>query len=230
MNAPNGSTGSLRTPALGNAESGVVAGRPGQAFSDGSNARERAGQLPVLLQYWRVVQRRRWLILAILALSLLIGLVVTLLMTPRYTASSTIEISRQQDRIVQVQDVRPDNGQVDAEFYQTQYSLLTARSLAEHVAENLKLVDDDNFFSIMRVKLSGDGLFSASTKRRLTEAEPGRAFAQGRRRPQEAGSRRTGAWITAGGGQLDLAQPRAVAAGDQRMGPAVHRFESCSAV
>lgn len=123
-------------------------------------------ELPRLLQLWRVVQRRRWVILAIVLAAVLLGVLATFLMTPRYTAVATIEISRQQDRVVQVQDVRPESGAVDQEFYQTQYSLLTARSLADGVANELKLADDPRFFETMKIKLGEGGMFGPEATRR----------------------------------------------------------------
>lgn len=134
----------------------------------GTAARANGTALPVLLQYWRVVVRWRWVILAVIVGTMILGAIITMLMTPQYTATATIEISRQQDRVVQVQDVTPESGSADLEFYQTQYSLLTARSLAERVSSDLKLVDDPRFFELMKVKLSEQGMFGAAASNRLT--------------------------------------------------------------
>jgi polysaccharide biosynthesis transport protein len=118
-----------------------------------------AAALPSLMRYWRIVLRWRWVIAAIVTVAFIVGLIITLLMTPRYTATATIEISRQQDKIVQVQDVRPESSAVDLEFYQTQYALLKARSLAEQVADELKLADSVAFLKMFNVKLEGSGVF-----------------------------------------------------------------------
>lgn len=106
------------------------------------------GEMPKLLRYWRVAVRRRWVIAGVVGACLIAALLATLLMTPRYTATATIEISRQQDRVIAVQEVRPESSAVDMEFYQTQWSLLRARSLAERVARDLKLADNDNFLKL----------------------------------------------------------------------------------
>ncbi len=127
-------------------------------------------ELPVLLRYWRVVRRWRWVIASIIVGAILLGLMVTLLMTPRYTATATIEISRQQDKIVQVQDVRPESSSVDLEFYQTQYALLQARSLAEKVVDQLKIENDPKFFDMFGIEVEGVGMFSDRTAARLSSS------------------------------------------------------------
>lgn len=125
-------------------------------------------QLPALIKYWRIVVRRRWIIGGIITGALVAGLIITLLMTPNFTATATIEISRQQEKIVQVQSVEPEYGAADEEFYQTQYSLLQARSLAESVMKDLKIAEDDNFFALFGVNPDEDGIFTKSDGGRLT--------------------------------------------------------------
>jgi capsular exopolysaccharide synthesis family protein len=134
-------------------------------------ADDALNQPPLLVRYWRTVFRRRWLVLAIAAAVLLLGLVMTLLATPRYTAKSTIEIARQQDRVVEVEEVKPESSYVDQEFYQTQYSLLEAQSLAEAVANDLRLVEDDKFFEMFGVKPKDGGIFGSERNARLTRAQ-----------------------------------------------------------
>jgi polysaccharide biosynthesis transport protein len=132
-----------------------------------SDERRRQNELPAILKYWRVARRWYRVILSILVVSMVIGAVVTLLMTPKYTATATIEIARQQDKIVQVQDVRQESNSLDLEFYQTQYALLTSRSLAERVVADLKLTDDNEFFRVMGIKLKSEGFFADSGSKRL---------------------------------------------------------------
>src|SRR3546814_3541835 len=62
-------------------------------------------------------------------------------MTPQYTASSTIEISREADKVTDLQGVEREAGIADQEFYQTQYGLLESRALSERVATQLKLTE-----------------------------------------------------------------------------------------
>jgi capsular exopolysaccharide synthesis family protein len=82
-----------------------------------------------------------------MAVTLVFGLVVTLLMTPQYTATSVIEIQREGRNFIDVEDADTSGGGfADQEFYETQYGLLQAESLAEHVATRLRLFDNAGFF------------------------------------------------------------------------------------
>ncbi|TPG10857.1 polysaccharide biosynthesis tyrosine autokinase [Sphingomonas oligophenolica] len=108
--------------------------------------------------------RWRKVVLGALAACVLLGLIVTLLMTPQFTAISTIEISRDSAKIVSMQGVEQDATDADQEFYQTQYGLLRAHSLAERVASELKLVDDPAFFALFNADKNGK-LFSTAAGR-----------------------------------------------------------------
>jgi polysaccharide biosynthesis transport protein len=111
--------------------------------------------LPLLTRYLRIALRWKWVILGCIAAALLIGLVATLMMTPLYTATSTIEISRDSDKVTKLEGVEREASTADLEFYQTQYGLLKARSLAERVARELKLSDDPKFFEAFKTKPTG---------------------------------------------------------------------------
>jgi len=116
-------------------------------------------QAPLLVQYWQIVQRWKWVIAGIMAAFLLAGLIITLLITPKYYASSRVEVSREQKNVTNVEGV--ESGQVgrEVEFYQTQYSLLEARSLAERVVRALNLTERDDFFAAHGEKRDAEGLF-----------------------------------------------------------------------
>ncbi|MBA1376208.1 GumC family protein [Sphingomonas ursincola] len=101
-----------------------------------------------LLSLWRTVVRRKVMIIGVLIASLALGAIATLLSEKQYTASATLEISRQENQIVDVQALRPDSAGTDLEFYQTQYSLLEARSLAARVANKLRLGSDAAFIEL----------------------------------------------------------------------------------
>src|SRR5688500_6907586 len=106
------------------------------------------GAMPIVVRLLRVAKRRKWLLLGAIAIAIIIGLVGTLLMTPLYTAGATLEIQRENNRIVQVQGVQPEATHTDLEFYQTQYGLLRSRSLAERVTTSMRLFDNAAFFEM----------------------------------------------------------------------------------
>ena len=111
-----------------------------------------AGGLPLLTQYMRMAMRRKWLILGSTIAVLVLGLVYTLMQTRQYTAFSTIEIQRDGDRVVKLEGVERETSTADLEFYQTQYGLLKARSLAERVARNMKLASDPKFIAAYKLQ------------------------------------------------------------------------------
>ena len=104
--------------------------------------------IPAIRRYMRIAVRWRYVIMGITVACVVLGLIVTLLMTPKYTAESTVEISRESDRVTNIQGVDRDASVADQEFYQTQYGLLRSRSLSERVATQLRLVDDSKFFEM----------------------------------------------------------------------------------
>lgn len=121
-----------------------------------------------LLQYLR---RWKWLILGIAAASMIVGLVLTLLMVPQYSASAEMEIRRENFRITSVQGVEPEAQGIDLEFYQTQYGLLQTRSMAEAVVRALKLENDVVFLETFGAdetvaEIKAGGLQATSTAAR----------------------------------------------------------------
>ncbi len=106
-------------------------------------------------QYLQIALRRRWLILGIAAVALVLGVVATLLMTPQYTATSTIEIQRNAAQVTEFEGVDRNQGIADQEFYQTQYGLLHARTLAERVANQLNLVNRPLLFETYGIDPAG---------------------------------------------------------------------------
>ena len=102
----------------------------------------------VASQYLAIASRWKWLILGCVAAALLVGVLLTLLATPQYTATTRLEINRENNHIVSVEGAEPAAQPVDMEFYETQYGLLQSRGLAEAVARELRLTDDPKFFKM----------------------------------------------------------------------------------
>jgi succinoglycan biosynthesis transport protein ExoP len=116
------------------------------------DTRERNGPVPPapggsdadLLEYGRIVWRRRRLLLSIVGAFLLLAIVKTFLTPPSYAARTLLDVEKE---IPGEMDFRQTSvyAMWDPEFYQTQYDLLQSRGLAERVVTTLKLADRPDF-------------------------------------------------------------------------------------
>ena len=129
------------------------------ATGHGNDARQ-PWSAPALLQYWNALRRHIWLAAAIVTVAVVVGTILTLLMTPQYTAVSRIEIAREQANVTNVEGLQRENSTPNQEFYLTQYSLLSARSLAERVERRLRLAGNKEFFDAHGVTPEGEGFLS----------------------------------------------------------------------
>ncbi|USU10664.1 polysaccharide biosynthesis tyrosine autokinase (plasmid) [Sphingomonadaceae bacterium OTU29MARTA1] len=124
-------------------------------------------------QYWRIALRWKYVIISAVVACALLGLVVTLLMTPKYTAIATIEIAREASKVTDFQGVEREASTFDQEFYQTQYGLLRSRALAERVATQLRFIDDPKFYEAVHYK-SDAASFRMVNGRYAVEGRPER--------------------------------------------------------
>ena len=133
MNMENdGQPAGLPTPAP-RGEQQALALRQSQALQlelRGGDSAESSDEIN-LLDYWRIIVKRRWTVLATLGIVLVTALVGTLLMTPIYRATTTVQIERDTIKVVEVEGLTPTESPADRDFYQTQYELLQRRSLAQ---------------------------------------------------------------------------------------------------
>ncbi len=112
---------------------------PGERYEDDDDTID-------LRQYWEIIRKRKWTVLAFFAIVVIAVAVGTLLMTPIYRASLTVQIDRNEAKVVDIQQVTPGEGGAESrEFYQTQYELLHSRSLAQRVIAQLRLEDHPAF-------------------------------------------------------------------------------------
>jgi capsular exopolysaccharide synthesis family protein len=109
---------------------------------------------PTLLAIWQALVRWRLVIAGIIGVTLVAGLVLTLLSAPRYMARTQVEISREQKNVTNVAGLESQQEGRDLEFYATQYSLLRAESLADRVVRKLQLAKTDAFFDAHGFKAS----------------------------------------------------------------------------
>jgi succinoglycan biosynthesis transport protein ExoP len=127
---------------------GSLSGYPGGLAADGP---ELFGLK--LFDIWRILNRRKWLILGTAAAVLTLGAVNTLMKTPIYTTGVRLQVDRPA-RIVESGNDVVEQGP-DFEFMQTQYELLRSFSMAERVASTLKLGSDTDFFKSRSFSIVG---------------------------------------------------------------------------
>ena len=102
-----------------------------------------------LRHYWRMLYKRRCLILAITAAGIAAGIFISMMTRPEYAGTVMVQVARDEAKVLNIEGVEQDGGSTrfDAEFYQTQYALLKSRSLSELVARDLGLSDNFLFLA-----------------------------------------------------------------------------------
>lgn len=101
---------------------------------------------PLLLQYWAVLKKWKWVVAGVVAGCVVLGLLVTMLMSRQYTAIARLEIDREKRQVTTGEGLESSDASRDLEFYQTQYALLESPSLALRVARRLNLATNERFF------------------------------------------------------------------------------------
>ncbi|WP_226635067.1 GumC family protein [Brevundimonas poindexterae] len=102
-----------------------------------------------LAKYWAMLMKHRLLIAGAVLAALVIGVVVTLLTPPTYTAEATVQIDRETARVLDSEEAAPVDLRYSVEFFQTQYGLIRSRSLAERVIDSMGLANSDDFIEQM---------------------------------------------------------------------------------
>ena len=97
---------------------------------------ERFG-LTQLLEYWRILYKRKWLVLSIVAAFMALNAVRTLMQVPNYTSTVRLQIDSNTTKVMDRGDAYAPVE--DNSFYFTQYQLLQSRAMADRVAFQLKL-------------------------------------------------------------------------------------------
>ena len=102
----------------------------------GSVAEESELSSVNLFEYWRILYKRKWLILGSAAAFVILATVKMLMATPAYTSTVRLQID---PPAKVVEGGNTDSDFNDYQFMQTQYQLLESRTMAERVASTLKL-------------------------------------------------------------------------------------------
>ncbi len=89
--------------------------------------------------FWKTLVRQRKTIFAIIAVVLVLTLIFTLLSSPLYRASATLQVEREASKIVDDDFLSSGDIRDTRDFYQTQFELLRSYGLIDRVIDKLQL-------------------------------------------------------------------------------------------
>ena len=98
-----------------------------------------------LRDYFRVLMKRRWVIVTFFTIVVLTVAVQTFTAIPIYQATARIVIEKENPNVVSIQEVMAVDA-TGSDYYQTQYKIIESRTLARKVIQRLKLEDNEEFF------------------------------------------------------------------------------------
>ncbi len=98
-----------------------------------------------LLDYWRVLVKRRWVVYTSLSVVVAIVALGSLLTRPLYTATTRLQIEQNAPKVLPFQDVMASMPDLRNDFYQTQYGLIQSRRVAREAIASLRLSETEEF-------------------------------------------------------------------------------------
>lgn len=100
------------------------------------------------------IERNKFWIAGIIAASMLLGVLATMLAVPRYVATSKVLVDTKADQIIEGSELKSDNesGWDTERFLQTQVDIIKSRALALRVVKEGKLADDGHFYAAFGAK------------------------------------------------------------------------------
>ncbi|PYS96031.1 MAG: hypothetical protein DMF50_06415 [Acidobacteria bacterium] len=98
-----------------------------------------------LLDYWRVLLKRRWVVYTSLAVVISTVTLGSLLTRPVYTATARLQIEQNMPNVLPFQQVMGTLPDYRNDFYQTQYGLIQSRRVAGEVIGTLGLAQMEEF-------------------------------------------------------------------------------------
>lgn len=97
-----------------------------------------------LRDYWKVIRKRQWIIIAFFLIVVITTAIGTFTMKPIFRATTTIQINKENPQIVDFKEIFAVNT-MDMDYYQTQYKILESRSIAKRAIHSLKLSEHPEF-------------------------------------------------------------------------------------
>jgi capsular exopolysaccharide synthesis family protein len=127
---------------------------PGSGYEYGYGTPDETGIRTKIFGYWRIINKRKWLIASVIGACVAIGALTTLMKTPLYTSSARLQIDRNAPKVLKGDDVSSEEDYA-SEFMKTQYELLLGGAIGERVASALKLGEDADFFKPREFSVMG---------------------------------------------------------------------------
>jgi capsular exopolysaccharide synthesis family protein len=115
-----------------------------------------------LLSYWRVLRKRRWTVVTVLAVLFTLVLVGTLRETPIYQSGALLEIEKENPNILSVQELFQLETVSDT-YLETEYKILESDTLARQVITQLRLDLLPEFNPKANRALTDAGVFAGQT-------------------------------------------------------------------
>lgn len=128
-------------------------GRLGRFMPAAEEAEETTGFKIGLGDLRSMFWRQRYVMAGIVVAAIILGIVVSLLMTPRYRAQATVRIDNEAVKIVEGQDLDPVVAMSDTSRYlNTQKQIVESRLLATQVVSSLRLDRDARAVELLGIK------------------------------------------------------------------------------
>lgn len=99
-----------------------------------------------LRDHLRVLQKRKWMIIALILIPVIFSLIQGFTTRPMYRGTATLQINVDNPQIVDLKEVFAINMWA-TDYYQTQYRILESHSLAKRVIQKMKLWEHPEFLS-----------------------------------------------------------------------------------
>ena len=123
-----------------------------------------------LLDYWRVLVRRRFILLGCLALVVVVSMTLTLLTPPRYRGSTTLEIKRGSPEVVEFTDVVSVDPSGYMDFQNTQQKLVLRGVVAGGLRERHAVLGHPCLAYPIAIRLDAIVALAVLARRRGTDA------------------------------------------------------------
>lgn len=138
-----------------------------------------------LLHYWGIIVKRRWTVISVVVAAVALAVVQTMLTTPMYSSTVTVQIDAEPIRVMTSDGVVPRH---DFTYIPTQLEVLRSQSNAERVVQHLGLAEGEGI-SLKPSPLAAFfySLFTPSSEAETEEA-PADADAAGTPAPDAAAS------------------------------------------